>query len=409
MKRILLSFLATAVLAAPCAAAESDAAPVDRGDDEQPVVEVAFVLDTTGSMGGLIAGAKAKIWYIANQIVLGRPKPRVRMALVPYRDKGDAYVTKVYDLTDNIDKVYRDLMSFEAAGGGDGPENVNQALHDAVTKLDWSEDDTTLKIIYLVGDYPPHNEYEDAPTYDKIAYQAINEKGIYINTILCGSNAAAAKVWKDIALRSEGSFAQIDASGGVETVATPYDEELAELNSELTATNVYYGKAGARRKAERADAELATGMKAPAAADRAEFVAGAGGGKASAAGETAAPSGAKDLVDAVREGDVELSEVDVEDLPEKMQEMTPEQREAYLARQQERRDAVLSRIRDLSAKRAEHQRKAMTEAEDGAEGFDAKVVEQLLAQAAKKGLTYDAPAADEPDTADPESPEAPAE
>ena len=61
----------------------------------QPMVEVAFVLDTTGSMGGLIAGAKAKIWAIANQIILGEPKPIVRMALVAYRDKGDNYVTKV--------------------------------------------------------------------------------------------------------------------------------------------------------------------------------------------------------------------------------------------------------------------------------------------------------------------------
>ena len=31
----------------------------------KPVVEVAFVLDTTGSMGGLIEGAKRKIWSIA--------------------------------------------------------------------------------------------------------------------------------------------------------------------------------------------------------------------------------------------------------------------------------------------------------------------------------------------------------
>jgi len=100
----------------------------------QPRVEVAFVLDTTGSMGGLIAGAKEKIWYIANQIVLGKPTPIVRMALVPYRDKGDEYVTKVFDLTDNIDQVYTDLMKFQAGGGGDSPENVNQALHDAVHK-----------------------------------------------------------------------------------------------------------------------------------------------------------------------------------------------------------------------------------------------------------------------------------
>ncbi len=151
-------------------AAEPAAGPAQR-----PTVEVAFVLDTTGSMSGLIAGAKAKIWQIANQIVSGQPRPQVRMALVPYRDKGDEYVTKVFDLTDNIDQVYADLTKFQANGGGDGPENVNQALSDAIDKLSWSKDKKAMKIIFLVGDYPPHNEYTDVPTYDKLAKAAAQE------------------------------------------------------------------------------------------------------------------------------------------------------------------------------------------------------------------------------------------
>src|SRR3954465_5273268 len=79
-------------------------------------VEVCFVLDTTGSMGGLIDGAKRKIWTIANSIVAADKGAKVKFALVPYRDRGDAYVTKVFDLTDDIDKVYADLQSFKAEG-----------------------------------------------------------------------------------------------------------------------------------------------------------------------------------------------------------------------------------------------------------------------------------------------------
>src|SRR2546422_5427869 len=56
-----------------------------------PRVEVAFVLDTTGSMGGLIDGAKRKIWSIARRIGEGRPRPDLRIALVGYRDLGDEY------------------------------------------------------------------------------------------------------------------------------------------------------------------------------------------------------------------------------------------------------------------------------------------------------------------------------
>src|SRR5688572_21458009 len=74
-----------------------------RPPGERPVVEVVFVLDTTGSMSGLIEGAKAKIWQIAGHIVSGQPAPEVRIGLVAYRDVDDDYVTKVVPLTDDLD------------------------------------------------------------------------------------------------------------------------------------------------------------------------------------------------------------------------------------------------------------------------------------------------------------------
>src|SRR3982750_4271719 len=73
-------------------------------------VEVCFVLDTTGSMSGLIDGAKRKIWSIANSIVAANHGGSVRFALVPYRDRGDQYVTKVFDLTDDLDSVFANLQ-----------------------------------------------------------------------------------------------------------------------------------------------------------------------------------------------------------------------------------------------------------------------------------------------------------
>ncbi|MDP7033816.1 MAG: vWA domain-containing protein, partial [Planctomycetota bacterium] len=126
----------------------------------RPTIEVAFVLDTTGSMGGLLDGAKKKIWSIVNRIASAKPSPRVKLALVAYRDKGDAYVTKRTDLTEDIDAVFADLMALTAGGGGDHPEHVNQALHEAVSRLSWSQAKRTYRVLFLVGDAPPH-EYKD--------------------------------------------------------------------------------------------------------------------------------------------------------------------------------------------------------------------------------------------------------
>ena len=86
-----------------------------RGDEpkepgKKPRIEVCFVLDTTGSMSGLIDGAKEKIWSIANEMIAAKPRPELRLALIGYRDRGDEYVTKLTDLTADIDAIHANLM-----------------------------------------------------------------------------------------------------------------------------------------------------------------------------------------------------------------------------------------------------------------------------------------------------------
>src|SRR5687768_438040 len=99
----------------PPPAADAQAAPAaDEAKQERPRVEVCFVLDTTGSMGDLIAGAKQKIWSIANTIIAVKDKPQIKIALIGYRDRGDEYVTRVFDLTDDIDTVFKNLQDFQA-------------------------------------------------------------------------------------------------------------------------------------------------------------------------------------------------------------------------------------------------------------------------------------------------------
>src|SRR6201981_1889348 len=87
----------------------------------KPRIEVCFVLDTTGSMGGLIEGAKQKIWSIANEMISAQPTPELKLGLIGYRDGGDAYVVKAFSLTENMDAIYGHLREFQAAAGADTP------------------------------------------------------------------------------------------------------------------------------------------------------------------------------------------------------------------------------------------------------------------------------------------------
>src|SRR6516164_3363792 len=179
---LLAALAAVGGFALPAGAAPAPSKP-------KPKIEVVFCLDTTGSMGGLIEGAKQKIWSISNQIASGKPAPDLKIGLVAFRDRGDAYITKIHDLTDDLDAVYANLKEFKASGGGDAPESVNQALNESVTKIKWSNDKDTLRIIFLVGDAPPHMDYADDVKYPETCKKAC-EKAIIINSVQCGNSAA---------------------------------------------------------------------------------------------------------------------------------------------------------------------------------------------------------------------------
>src|SRR3954447_24218125 len=266
-------------------------------------IEVCFVLDTTGSMGGLIDGAKRKIWSIANSIVAAEKGAHVRFALVPYRDRGDEYVTKVFDLTDDLDDVFSKLQSFQAGGGGHGPESVNQALNDAVTRVAWSPSPDVVKLVFLVGDAPPHMDYNDDVKYPDTCQAAV-KKGLIINTVQCGAAGDARQVWEKIAKLGEGSYVALEQSGGMVTIEAPQDRDIAELSNKIATLSMPYGS-------EKQQAEVAAKNGAAAAApasvtaDRAAFN----------ASSARAIQGRGDLVSDLRDKSIKLDDLKEEELP----------------------------------------------------------------------------------------------
>lgn len=351
----------------------------DKKDEAKPAapkVEVVFCLDTTGSMGGLLEGAKAKIWAICNQIASGKPSPDLKVGLVAYRDKGDDYVTKVYDLSDNLDEVYNNLKTFKAQGGGDFPEHVNQALADSVHKIKWSKDDDTLRIIFLVGDAPPQTKYTDDVKYEVTCEKAVRA-GIIINTIQCGENADTAKAWKDICGKSEGSYVKISQDGGVQpVVSTPFDKRLAEINGEMAKNTVVFGDRKEQEKGE-ALAKDAAALPGAAAAERAAF-----NGKQNR-------TAAYDLVDALKSKQVKLEDIKKEHLPAEMQKMNLEEQKAHIKKLEEKRGELQKEAVDLDKKRADFIAKKQLEDKDkGKNAFDNQVLEVLRKQAKKVKIDY---------------------
>lgn len=372
-----LSKPATVIAVTLCALGLSAQAAAAKA---KPKVEVVFVLDTTGSMGGLLEGAKQKIWSIVNEIAKGQPTPEIRLGLIGYRDKGDAYVTTRTDLTTDLDAVYEKLMGFTAGGGGDTPEHVNQALAEAVHQMSWSEGRGALKVIFLVGDAPPHMDYSDDIKYPQTCQEAMH-KDLIINTIQCGGHGQTQLVWTDIAKKAEGRFMAIAQSGGTIAVATPYDGELARLSGELDATHVGYGSAGERRKSaakmERSKAVMAEAAPEAAAA-RASYKATAG----------AVGGGGRDLVADMEAGKVAVEKVADDELPDELKGKNAAQRKAYLKQKLAERAKVQKKIAEVAKKRDAYVREQLAKSGGGKDSFDAMVIDSIRTKAAKKGINY---------------------
>jgi Mg-chelatase subunit ChlD len=344
----------------------------------KPRIEVCFVLDTTGSMGGLIEGAKQKIWSIANEMISAQPTPELKLGLIGYRDRGDEYVVKSFSLTDDIDAIYGHLREFQAGGGGDAPESVNEALAEAIHKMPWSGDSKVLKIIFLVGDAPPHMDYPNGPKYPDLCREAA-KKDLIINTIQCGEMAETKPIWQEIAKLSEGSYVGISQSGNVAVISTPMDKELSRLNERIGTTLIPYGDSKLQAEVH---AKYAMAASAPVAAmaDRLSYNSKTG----------KAVQGRGELVDALNDKRLKLDEIDQKQLPTELQKLDRNELQKRIAKTRDERADLQNQIVEVSKKReayiqSENKRLA---AEGKGDAFDQKVAETLHAQAAKKGISY---------------------
>lgn len=344
----------------------------------KPRIEVCFVLDTTGSMGGLLEGAKQKIWSIANEMISAQPTPELKLGLIGYRDRGDEYIVKSFGLTDDIDAIYGHLREFQAGGGGDAPESVNEALAEAIHKMPWSKDSKVLKIIFLVGDAPPHMDYPNGPKYPDLCREAA-KKDLIINTIQCGEMAETKPIWQEIAKLSEGSYVGISQSGNVAVISTPMDKELSRLNERIGATLIPYGDSTLQAEVH-AKYGLAKSAPVAAMADRLTYNSKTG----------RAMQGRGELVDALNDKSLKLEEIDQKQLPAELQKLDRDELQKRITKARDERADLQKQIVELSKKRESYiqsENKRLV-AEGKGDAFDQKVTETLHAQAAKKGISY---------------------
>ena len=192
---------------------------------QRPRLDLVFLVDATGSMGDEIHKLKTSMRAIAQQIAQLPGQPDTCFGLVAYRDRGDAFLTRTHDFTDDLGAFQNVLARVQAGGGGDTPEALNEALHEVVHGLSWRSE--AARLVVLVADAPPHLDY-GGPQYDG-DMQAALAKGIKLFAVgASGLDPVGEYVFRQLAQYTAGRFVFLtyrDASdpGSGPGTQTPHD------------------------------------------------------------------------------------------------------------------------------------------------------------------------------------------
>ena len=170
---------------------------------QRPRLDLVFLIDATGSMGDEIAKLKGSMRAVAQQISQLPGQPDICYGLVAYRDRGDVFLTRSHDFTDDLGAFQQVLARVQAGGGGDTPEALNEALHETVHGLSWRAD--AARMVVLVADAPPHLDY-GGPQYDR-DMQAALSKGIKLFAVgASGLDPVGEYIYRPMAQYTAGRF-----------------------------------------------------------------------------------------------------------------------------------------------------------------------------------------------------------
>jgi hypothetical protein len=373
--------LSLAVVVGALSAAEgADEAKREPGP---PRIQMAILLDTSGSMTGLINQARAQLWKVVNEFATAKRNgkaPTLEVALYEYGKSSlprkDGYMRMIVPLTNDLDRVSEELFKLTTRGGS---EYCGQVIDLSVRELEWSENPKDLKCIFIAG----NEAFTQGPVDFREACKAATSKNITVSTIFCGDHQAGINTnWADGAKLADGSYMSINQDQAVPSVAAPQDNELAELNAKLNRTYVAYGRAEERKKAmdrQRAQDSNAEKLAPAAAASRVAT-------KAS----RLYVNPTWDLVDAIEQGTVKLEDLKDDQLPEEVRKIKPEDRAAFLAEKAKERKQIQARIQQLSKARDAYvadKRKEM--AAEAGPTLDSAIIEAIQPQAAARGFEFE--------------------
>ena len=354
-----------------------DPLPTERRHPSKKI-KLALLLDTSGSMEGLIEQAKSQLWMMVNELAEAKCdnlRPALEIALYEYGNDGlsesKGFIRMVTALTEDLDKLSEDLFALTTNGGS---EYCGEVIHTSLNELQWSESSEDLQLIFIAGNEP----FTQGPISYKTACKQAAQNHVTINTIFCGSFQEGINTfWKDGAILTGGDYMSIDHNSRTVYIESPYDQKIAALNEQLNDTYVSYGSQGTFSKVKQLEQDKNArnyGLQNSVS-------------RAITKSKHVYKNSKWDLVDAMEEDEESLEKLKESDFNEEMKGMSQEERKAYILKKSKERNKIKSQITELGNKRKKYvAQQQRTKAKDSS--LDNAMISAIIKQAKAKNFTF---------------------
>lgn len=354
--------------------------PSPEKDSVQDTVQIALVLDTSGSMDGLINQARSHLWNMVDQMggmtrmVNGKLRTvRVELALYEYGNDtipaAEGYIRQVQPFTGDLDTVSEKLHGLFTNGGS---EYAGQAIQTAVQQLQWSKDPDTMKFVFLAG----NEGFDQGPIGAQVAMDLAAKNDINVQLIFCGTRDES---WEAAAKIAQSDLMTIDHNKVATHIPAPQDDEILQLGGQLNDTYMAYGRQGQASIARQKGADMSSAkMSKKVAIERMQLKS-----------KKSYDNRGWDLVDAQDKDTDFLAKQSEENLPAQMRGKSLEEKKAMVAANAAKRAEIKAKIAKLEAERATFikNEKAKT-GETDAPSLDSELMKSTRKTAAKKGYKF---------------------
>lgn len=196
------------------------------------VIDIAFTVDATGSMGDEMNYLKTELKDVVERVKKDNPGVKVRIGLVFYRDEGDAYVVRSFPFTESLGEALKNISDQHAAGGGDYPEAVHSGLAAAIDGLDWSKEART-KMNFLILDAPPHYQEGVLSSLQK-SCESASEQGIRLVPVTAsGIEKDTEFLMRFMAIATGGTYVFITDHSGIGNSHLEVDSTIGDYEVEF--------------------------------------------------------------------------------------------------------------------------------------------------------------------------------